>query len=83
MNNNKQEGSANLVRIADYSDGDLKMYYVTEEEHRERRLKDLGQVAVFVGPRGSGKTLSMVYWAVQFLTKEHRVWSNFDIEFDF
>lgn len=80
---NKQEGGANLVRLFNFSDGEVTAFQVTDEEHRESLLKDLGQVIVFTGPRGSGKTLSMVYWAVRFLCSGHRVWSNFDIEFDF
>jgi hypothetical protein len=72
-----------LVRIFNFSDEGVKAFRVSEEEHRESLLQDLGQVLVFTGPRGSGKTLSMCFWAVVFMVEGHKVWSNFPISFDF
>ena len=40
-------------------------------------------VVCYVGSRGSGKTLSMTYWAALELIKHKRVWSNYPISFSF
>lgn len=56
-------------------------YFLSHAEWKKSLLKDLCQVVVFSGPRGSGKTLSTTYLAAKALMSGHKVWSNYPIDF--
>lgn len=57
--------------------------YMASDEYYKIKRKDLGLTAVFSGARGSGKTLSMTYFALCFLARGFKVWSNYPISFNF
>jgi len=42
-------------------------------------MKNESLVAVYTGPRGSGKTLSMAYWLLVAMVQGKKVYSNIDI----
>ena len=43
---------------------------------------DLSMVWAFTGPRGSGKTLAMTYYALQYMARGLKVWSNYKIAYN-
>ena len=59
------------------------VYYISDDEKRRLQDRDLGYVYVLSGSRGSGKTLTMSFLALEYLIKRHRVWSNYKVEFPF
>lgn len=60
-----------------------KIFYVDDSFIKRIWSKDLGYIIVFSGSRGSGKTLSMTYFGLNFLLKRLPVWSNYTIKFPF
>lgn len=74
-------GSGETRNVMVYRNG---VFYKSTYEQQWKRIQDrLGQVWVFSGGRGSGKTLSMTYFAGEAMLNGHKVWSNYPIAFDF